>query len=415
MKAVVTEIKGSFAALLSDDGRMIKVKNKNYAIGQVIIMKETRLKVKHKLLPWAAAVFAVFAISGAGAYAYCSPYSYVSLDVNPSIEYTLNRFDRILDVKAMNDDGQDILEEMNFKNMENHTIEKAIAQTIKEISKNGYFDGSEEGGIVIATFGKNEKKSNKLADTLQETAQEAADEENGEIAVESSSVGLNRVKKARELGVTPGKLNLVEKLQASAENPDEVNLEDWLNQPVKEIMKEMKENRKASQRIDEEEDLQQEDPADETTSSSNTSNTNKTTITNAQQKTQTKAEVKAEQKTQKKAEQQKEVKASVQQKPQEKVEQKATEEVQANTQEKIQENEEKEVQQEIQKNVQEKEEKTSEQSGNNSKKMTEESLENEADAQQEQAAAEAERDSKNTGNSSSNYSSKSSNSKSKKN
>lgn len=414
MKAVVTEIKGSLAALLSDDGRMIKVKNKNYAIGQVIIMKETRLKVKHKLLPWAAAVFAVFTISGAGAYAYCSPYSYVSLDVNPSIEYTLNRFDRILDVKAMNDDGQDILGEMNFKNMENHTIEKAIAQTIKEISKNGYFDGSEEGGIVIATFGKNEKKSNKLADTLQETAQEAADEENGEIAVESSSVGLNRVKKARELGVTPGKLNLVEKLQASAENPDEVNLEDWLNQPVKEIMKEMKENRKASQRIDEE-DLQQEDPADETTSSSNAPNTNKTTITNAQQKTQTKAEVKAEQKTQKKAEQHKEVKASIQQKPQEKVEQKATEEVQANTQEKIKENKEKEVQQEIQKNVQEKEEKTSEQSGNNSKKMTEESLENEADAQQEQAAAEAERDSKNTGNSSSNSSSKSSNSKSKKN
>jgi len=385
MKAVVTEIKDSFAAVLSDDGRIIKVKNKNYAIGQVIIMKETRLKVKHKLLPWAAAVFAVFAISGASAYAYCSPYSYVSLDVNPSIEYTLNRFDRVLDVKAVNDDGQDILKEMNFKNMENHNIEKAIAQTIKEISKNGYFDGIEEGGIVIATFGKNEEKSNRLADTLQETAQEATDEEDVEVAVESSSVGLNRVQKARELGVTPGKLNLVEKLQASAENPDEVNLEDWLNQPVKEIMKEIKENRKASQINSEDVDLDQEDVSDETTSN-----------TNVQQKTQTKTEVKAEQKTQNKAEQQAEVKTNVQQKSQEKVNQKAEKEPQQKTLEK----------------VEQKTEKTNEQSRNNS---TEESLENEADEQQDQTVDETKKDSKNTENSSSNYSSKSNSSKSKKN
>ncbi|MEA4986541.1 MAG: hypothetical protein VB095_00550, partial [Anaerovorax sp.] len=173
MKAVVTEIKDTFAAVLSDDGRIIKVKNNNYAIGQVITMKETKLKAKHKMIPWVAAVFAVFTISGVSAYAYYSPYSYVSLDVNPSIEYTLNRFDRVLDVEAVNDDGQDILEEIGLTNIENQTIEEAIQQTIEEIAENGYFDGTEDGGIVIATFGEDTEKADELAETLQETAKEA--------------------------------------------------------------------------------------------------------------------------------------------------------------------------------------------------------------------------------------------------
>lgn len=53
------------------------------------------------------------------------------------------------------------------------------------------------------------------------------------------------VAEARELGVTPGKLNLVEKLQASATDIEDINVEEWLTKSVKEIMKETKANRQA--------------------------------------------------------------------------------------------------------------------------------------------------------------------------
>ena len=36
MRAVVTQIQGKFAAILSEDGRIEKITNKNYVIGQVI-------------------------------------------------------------------------------------------------------------------------------------------------------------------------------------------------------------------------------------------------------------------------------------------------------------------------------------------------------------------------------------------
>ena len=48
MRAVVTQIQGKFAAILSEDGRIEKITNKNYVIGQVIEMKENVKAKKHK-------------------------------------------------------------------------------------------------------------------------------------------------------------------------------------------------------------------------------------------------------------------------------------------------------------------------------------------------------------------------------
>ena len=106
MKAVIVEIKNDFAAILSDDGRILKVRNNNYAIGQVIEMNQNKLFKTRKFAAIAASAAAFILLCGTSAWAYMTPYSYVSLDVNPSIEYSLNRFDRVLDVTAVNDDGE---------------------------------------------------------------------------------------------------------------------------------------------------------------------------------------------------------------------------------------------------------------------------------------------------------------------
>lgn len=46
MKAVIVEIKGNIAAVLSEGGRISKIKNKNYAAGQEIILKNTGKYIK---------------------------------------------------------------------------------------------------------------------------------------------------------------------------------------------------------------------------------------------------------------------------------------------------------------------------------------------------------------------------------
>jgi hypothetical protein len=320
MKSVVVDIKDGFAAVLSDDGSILKIKNENYIIGQVIEMKMKKIHFTKKLALTVASAAVLLLSTSIGAWAYTSPYSYVSLDVNPSIEYTLNRFDRVIDVKAVNDDGQVILDQINIDGLTNQSIEDAILNTVDQISQDGYFgdtsavsgsaigvgDGtttdttavtgsaiSIDGGIVITISNGNAKISEELANELR-TAVEAFVNDN--VEVEVSSVGLERVKEAKELGVTPGKLNLVEKLKASSANPDSIVLEEWLNKPVKDIMKAIKLNKKATK-----EDLNTEDTAEVTTATSEESQaaTEATEAANKESKDDKKAEkakLKAEEK-----------------------------------------------------------------------------------------------------------------------
>jgi len=271
MKSVVVEIKAGYAAVLSEDGCISKIKNKNYIIGQVIEMKSSKFKNINKLVMCSALTAMIAIAGGITLWAYKTPYSYVSLDVNPSIEYSLNRFDKVISITAVNNDGQEILNKLELDKLENENIEDVIAETVNQISKDGYFDNSIDndidGGIIIATSGEYLEKSDELAEKLQKSLENEIEEIGEDIKLETISVGLERVQKAKELGVTPGKLNLVEKLQNSSADPESIIVEEWLNKPVKDIMRAIKENRKAKVEQNETSD------EDETTEESTTDNT----------------------------------------------------------------------------------------------------------------------------------------------
>lgn len=72
----------------------------------------------YAVLRYAVAVICVFILAGAGGYSvYSRPVSYISIDVNPSIELAINRFDRVVSAKGYNQDGQDILQHVPLKNI----------------------------------------------------------------------------------------------------------------------------------------------------------------------------------------------------------------------------------------------------------------------------------------------------------
>lgn len=267
MKAVIVEIKNKNAAALYDDGTIARVSNQNYEIGQVVYLKrENNHRFRRKVVAMAVSVAAVVSTAGATAYAYYDPYSYVSLDVNPSIAYTVNRFDKVLQADGMNEDGKKVLSNMNLKGKD---INDALRETLYEIGSEGYFPDDEQSGVVIAAYSEDEEKSGELQGSLEDGAQEELDEDGVDAEIDVMGVGRERVLEAQSLGVTPGKLNLVEKLQESEDDPDSIVLEDWLNRSVKDIMKQIKENRKedkaagTTDSVDEDEAAPTESPAEE--------------------------------------------------------------------------------------------------------------------------------------------------------
>jgi len=111
MKSVVIEIHDKYVISLSDDGVFTKVKNQNYNLGEVLIMKKNNIKkLSKKAIISIASAAAVVALGTVSAFAYFTPVSYVSLDINPSIEYSVNMFDRVIDATGVNDDGTELLD-----------------------------------------------------------------------------------------------------------------------------------------------------------------------------------------------------------------------------------------------------------------------------------------------------------------
>ena len=236
MKAVVVELRNGYASVLSNEGCIVKIKDNNYEIGQVIQMNKHKNNTIKKIATFAASAAAIIVLGGS-TWAYASPYSYVSLDVNPSIEFVLNRFDRVLSIKSVNDDGEEVLQEIKLENLKNKTIVQAINQTLDQISELGYFSDETTAEIVITTSNKDMDKADELAKEIKDEVEDEIDENHETALVEVYSVGLERVEAAKELGVTPGKLNLVEKLIASSNDAESINLNEWLSKPVKDIMK----------------------------------------------------------------------------------------------------------------------------------------------------------------------------------
>lgn len=239
MKGIVVEINTNDAVVLAEDGLFIKVKNENYITGQTVNIKDNS-KAGRKLIAGIASIAAAFAFCTTGAFAYFTPTDYVSLDVNPSIEYSLNMFDRILDVTAVNEDGEEILESLDLKNK---NIEVAVKETLDQLMSDGYLTGDPNAGVVITTANDQFEEAEQLAEELEQEVRTYLESRDGVAAmVEAEAVTPERVEEAREYGVTPGKLNLVDRLQESTTSA--IDKEEWLSKPVREINKEIKENRK---------------------------------------------------------------------------------------------------------------------------------------------------------------------------
>ncbi len=264
MKAVVLEIRGNKAAVLSSDGTVMTVSNQNYSIGEDIDMKQEKSFRFGR--NWATAAVGMAAslliFCGGGVLAYNTPVSTITMDINPSIEYSVNIFDDVIEATALNPDGKDIIAEVDWKYGK---LSSVIDETIAVLEDMDYLDPDnwEDNGLIIAVTADDSDREARLVEALRVELQyivfgddEDATNDDEELGdnVQVMGVGQERVLAAAELSdefgykVTPGKLNLIEKLSASMVEADgdpltDEEIAEWLDKPVKEIMKEIKENK----------------------------------------------------------------------------------------------------------------------------------------------------------------------------
>ncbi len=85
--------------------------------------------------------------------------SLVDIDVNPGIELSLNKKERVLKAKAINDEAQEILQGMDLKNTD---LNVAVNAIIGSMVQKGYLDQEIGGSILISVQNENAAKADQL-------------------------------------------------------------------------------------------------------------------------------------------------------------------------------------------------------------------------------------------------------------
>ncbi len=113
----------------------------------------------HYAPAYAVAVICFLLLVGTGGYSvYRKPVSYISVDVNPSIELNINCFGTVVSAVAYNDDGRNIIEQVPLKNV---SYMEAIDRMLKDESCNKYL---KKDALLVFTVVSNQ--SEKIVEEL---------------------------------------------------------------------------------------------------------------------------------------------------------------------------------------------------------------------------------------------------------
>ena len=175
-KAVVLEIKEEYAAVLTEEGFVQKIRNNAYAVGQEIDLdeiadqeeerEERRGIAGNRFAGWyrgVAAAAAVFIISGSGFY-YASEnvfaYSTVTVTTDAaSLELTLNKKDEVVAVKALDEESEETASALQISAMRR----KPLSDTMDRIT-----EGQSQAEVSVSSRNteRRERLEEQVADML---------------------------------------------------------------------------------------------------------------------------------------------------------------------------------------------------------------------------------------------------------
>ena len=159
---------------------------------------------RRRARPWAmaAACAACMLMTIGSLWLYFTPAAYISVDVNPSVELTVNRFDRVISLKGLNDDGAALAEDLNVRFLEyTEALEQVLnSDTIADLL-------SQEETVSITVAGDDEART---AEMLSQVSACAAGRGN----TLCHSTDLQTAQAAHDQGLSCGKYRMLLELQA---------------------------------------------------------------------------------------------------------------------------------------------------------------------------------------------------------
>lgn len=230
MNGVIVDLVNGQAAALCDDGRVVKLQDAGYSLGQIVEVHEHRRRTP-LWVRWAstAAAAALLLVGAGGAAAYAMPYGVVSLDVNPSLEYTINRFDYVLRVEGVNEDGKELLDQMDSSKLVHRPIGSALAASVQQLEEGDWL-GGESDEILISAGTKEPTHAEKLVSALESGLSGSRED----LEVRAVAVSEADIDAAHLEGMSAGRHRVLGELRES--EGEAFSAEEWKDRPIRDIL-----------------------------------------------------------------------------------------------------------------------------------------------------------------------------------
>ena len=149
------EVHPAYAVVLDEEGRFLKAANLRYQVGDTVrdIVELRRPKEKRpalwKPLSGVAGLAACLCLVFFGYYQpNFTPYGALRIQINPDVELTLSRTDRVLELEGLNADGQILIAGYDYGGKDREDVTEELVERAIDM---GYLSGGETVSITVTS------------------------------------------------------------------------------------------------------------------------------------------------------------------------------------------------------------------------------------------------------------------------
>lgn len=149
------EVHPAYAVVLDEEGRFLKAANLRYQVGDtvrdIVELRHPREKrpALWKPLSGVAGLAACLCLVFFGYYQpNFTPYGALRIQINPDVELTLSRTDRVLELEGLNADGRVLIEGYDYGGKDREDVTEELVERAIDM---GYLSGGETVSITVTS------------------------------------------------------------------------------------------------------------------------------------------------------------------------------------------------------------------------------------------------------------------------
>ncbi len=216
-KGIVVKVKNSYCIVLTEDGtyHKVPVSGSNVRVGaEIEFAPVTWLTYVKPVLMVASILILALGFSLYQMSATSHAVAYVSLDINPSIELEVDQNLKVLHVYSLNDGAEKMVSVLRLQGIDLYT---SVSRIMAEAVRKGYLKPGQKNYVLSTVTVNNDAPDTFNYDVFTRNLETAVENKGIDIEIIVLSTDMPTRNKAKNQGLSPGKLMIYQNAVASGE------------------------------------------------------------------------------------------------------------------------------------------------------------------------------------------------------